>query len=172
VTTAGAKSIRRGGPSRSRQLWIDFPALIIIALQVLPGLQGQGCVPLAALSGLGTPTAPSRYHRRLNGVRHLAALSNGIHAGRVGRNRHGQSPLTEWYHCDWERIMSTKKVVELLAESPSSWEDAAQKAVDDASKSLRGIASVYIKEFEARVENNRVTSYRINAKVTFEVEQT
>jgi dodecin len=68
--------------------------------------------------------------------------------------------------------MSTKKVVELLAESPDSWEAAAQKAVDDASKSLRGIASVYIKEFEARVENNRVTSYRINAKVTFEVEQT
>ena len=42
----------------------------------------------------------------------------------------------------------------------------------DASKNLRGITSVYIKEFEAKVENNRVTSYRINAKVTFEVEQT
>ena len=68
--------------------------------------------------------------------------------------------------------MSTKKVVELLAESSDSWEAAAQKAVDDASKSLRGITSVYIKEFEARVENNRVTSYRINAKVTFEVETT
>ncbi|MGZ8874735.1 MAG: dodecin family protein [Halobacteriota archaeon] len=54
----------------------------------------------------------------------------------------------------------------------SAWEAAAQKAVDDASKSLRGISSVYIKEFEAKVENNRVTSYRINAKVTFEVEQT
>ena len=67
--------------------------------------------------------------------------------------------------------MSTKKVVELLAESAESWEAAAQKAVDDASKSLRGISSVYIKEFEAKVENNRVTSYRINAKVTFEVEQ-
>lgn len=68
--------------------------------------------------------------------------------------------------------MSTKKVVELLAESSDSWEAAAQKAVDDASKSLRGITSVYIKEFEAKVENNRVTSYRINAKVTFEVEKT
>jgi flavin-binding protein dodecin len=44
--------------------------------------------------------------------------------------------------------------------------------VDDASKSLRGVTSVYIKEFEAKVENNRVTSYRINAKVTFEVEKT
>ena len=68
--------------------------------------------------------------------------------------------------------MSTKKVLELLAESPESWEAAAQKAVDDASKNLRGISSVYIKEFEAKVENNQMTSYRINAKVTFEVEQT
>ncbi|MDZ3836207.1 MAG: dodecin family protein [Rhodospirillales bacterium] len=43
--------------------------------------------------------------------------------------------------------------------------------MDDASKSLRGITSVYIKEFEAKVENKRVTSFRVNAKVTFEVEQ-
>ena len=68
--------------------------------------------------------------------------------------------------------MTTKKVIELLAESPQSWEHAAQKAVDDASKSLRGVSSIYIKEFEAKVENNKVTSYRINAKVTFEVEGT
>ena len=68
--------------------------------------------------------------------------------------------------------MSTKKVIELLSESPDSWEAAAQKCVDDASRNLRGISSVYIKEFEAKVENNRVTSYRINAKVTFEVEGT
>ena len=68
--------------------------------------------------------------------------------------------------------MSTKKVIELLAESPESWEAAAQKAVDDASKSLRGISSVYVKEFEAKVDNNRVTSFRINAKVTFEIEGT
>ena len=38
--------------------------------------------------------------------------------------------------------MSTKKVMELLAESDESWEPAAQKAVTDASESLRGIASI------------------------------
>lgn len=68
--------------------------------------------------------------------------------------------------------MTTKKVIELLAESPDSWEAAAQKAAEDAGKSLRGVSSVYVKEFEAKVENNRVVSYRINAKVTFEVENT
>jgi hypothetical protein len=68
--------------------------------------------------------------------------------------------------------MTTKKVIELLAESPDSWEAAAQQALKDAQKSLRGIASIYIKEMEAKVEGDRITQYRINAKVTFEVEGT
>jgi hypothetical protein len=36
---------------------------------------------------------------------------------------------------------------------------------------VRGIASVYVKEFEAKVENDRITSYRINAKITFAIER-
>ncbi len=68
--------------------------------------------------------------------------------------------------------MSTKKVIEVLAESDESWEAAARKAVADAAETLRGIASIYIKEFEAKVEGGKITRYRINAKVTFEVEGT
>lgn len=67
--------------------------------------------------------------------------------------------------------MSTVKVIELLAQSEKGWEDAAQVAVDAAAKSLRGIKSVYIKEMEAKVEGNRITMYRVNAKVSFEIEQ-
>ena len=40
--------------------------------------------------------------------------------------------------------MTTKKVIELLSESEESWEAAAQKAVADASESLRGAASICI----------------------------
>jgi len=61
------------------------------------------------------------------------------------------------------------KVIELLSESPKSWEDAAQSAVSEASKTLRNIRSIYIKEFTAAVDNE-VTSYRINSKVTFDLE--
>ena len=68
--------------------------------------------------------------------------------------------------------MSTKKVIELLAESEESWEAAAQKAVADASETLRGVASIYIKELEAKVENGAITRYRVNTKVTFEIEGT
>lgn len=62
------------------------------------------------------------------------------------------------------------KVIELLAQSEKSWEDAAQSAVKEASKTLRNIRSIYIKEFEAVVEGGKITQYRINTKVTFDLE--
>ena len=68
--------------------------------------------------------------------------------------------------------MTTLKVIEVLSQSDKSWEDAAQNAVNDAAKSVRGIKSIYIKELEAVVESNRVMQYRINAKISFMVEGT
>jgi dodecin len=62
------------------------------------------------------------------------------------------------------------KVIEVLAESPKGWEDAVALAVVKAGESVHGIRSVYIKEFEAQVDNNKVVNYRINAKVTFQVD--
>jgi dodecin len=52
-----------------------------------------------------------------------------------------------------------------------SWEDAVQGVVSEASKTLRNIRSVYIKEFTAAVEHKKGTAYRVNAKVTFEMER-
>ena len=66
--------------------------------------------------------------------------------------------------------MAMLKVIEVLAESEKSWEDAAQAAVDTASKSVRGIRSIYLKNFEATVENGKIEKYRINAKVSFLLE--
>ena len=68
--------------------------------------------------------------------------------------------------------MTTLKVVEVLSQSNESWEDAARRAVTDAAKSVRGIRSIYIKNFEASVENNKITQYRINGKISFLVEGT
>ena len=63
------------------------------------------------------------------------------------------------------------KVIELMSQSPTSWEDAAQGAVEEAAKTLRNVRSVYIKEFTAEVDNGKVTNYRVNAKVTFDLER-
>ena len=66
--------------------------------------------------------------------------------------------------------MATLKVIEVLAQSDKSWEDAAQTAVRDAAQTVREIKSIYIKEMEATVENDRIVQYRINAKISFVVE--
>lgn len=66
--------------------------------------------------------------------------------------------------------MAMLKVIEVLAESETSWEDAAQSAVDRAASTLHNIKSIYIKEMEAKVEGNKIREYRINGKITFELD--
>ena len=66
--------------------------------------------------------------------------------------------------------MAIVKVLELMASSSKSWEDAAQQAVDHAAKTLHNIKSVYIKEHSAFVTDNRITEYRITAKLSFELD--
>lgn len=63
--------------------------------------------------------------------------------------------------------MTTLKVIEVLAESEVGWEDAAKNAVATASRSLHNIKSVYVENMEAKVDDNRIVEYRINAKISF-----
>lgn len=66
--------------------------------------------------------------------------------------------------------MAVMKVIELLAESSKSWEDAAQVAVTKAHKSLKGIKSVWIQDQSATVDKSgKITAYRVTCKVSFEV---
>lgn len=65
--------------------------------------------------------------------------------------------------------MSILKVIEILASSEVGWEDAAKKAVKTASKTVKGIRSVYIKEHSATVVDGEIKEFRINAKIAFEV---
>ena len=65
--------------------------------------------------------------------------------------------------------MAILKVIEVLANSDKSWEEAAQNAVAQASKSVKNIRSVYINEHSATVEDGKMNNYRVNVKITFEV---
>lgn len=67
--------------------------------------------------------------------------------------------------------MAVVKVIEILAESDKSWEDATNMAVAEAAKTVRNIQAVYIEGFQAIVENNEVVRYRVDAKVSFLVEK-
>ena len=65
--------------------------------------------------------------------------------------------------------MAVLKVIELLASSDKSWEDATLNAVKMAAKTVKEIRSVYVQDMSAVVEKNKIIEFRVNAKVTFEV---
>ncbi len=67
--------------------------------------------------------------------------------------------------------MAVVKVIELLGESEQGWEEASRKVVEEATRTLHGVTAVYIKEFQATVENDKVKNFRVNAKVSFKVER-
>lgn len=66
--------------------------------------------------------------------------------------------------------MSVAKVIELIAESSTSWEDAAQNAVSEAHKTLRHVRNLYVKDMQATVENGKITKFRVNCNVTFVID--
>lgn len=67
--------------------------------------------------------------------------------------------------------MAVIKVIEILANSTKSWEDAAQQAVSEAAKTIKNIKSIYIQEHSAIVDaSNKIEEYRITAKLCFEIQ--
>ncbi|MDX6745651.1 dodecin family protein [Polaribacter sp. PL03] len=65
--------------------------------------------------------------------------------------------------------MAIMKVIEVLANSEKSWEDATKKAVKQASKSVKNIKSVFVQSQSAVVNGDEVAEFRVNLKITFEV---
>jgi dodecin len=66
--------------------------------------------------------------------------------------------------------MSIVKVIEVIAGSEKSFDDATNKALQEAAKSVKNISSIYIQEMKAQVKDNKIVSYGVNAKISFLVE--
>jgi len=65
--------------------------------------------------------------------------------------------------------MAVLKVIEIMASSTVSWEDATANAVKTAGKTVKEIRSAYVKEQSAQIVDNKIKEYRVNVKITFEV---
>ncbi|TFG34898.1 dodecin domain-containing protein [Candidatus Thorarchaeota archaeon] len=63
--------------------------------------------------------------------------------------------------------MSVVKVIELIGASPKSWEEAAQNAIQVASKTIRGIVGIDVIHFTAKVKEGKISEYKTNVKVAF-----
>lgn len=63
--------------------------------------------------------------------------------------------------------MSVAKVTEITSSSPKSFDDAIQSGIARAGKTLQNIKGVWVNGMKLDVENNRITSYRVDLKITF-----
>lgn len=63
--------------------------------------------------------------------------------------------------------MSVAKVTEITATSTKSFDDAVQVGITRANKTLQNIKGAWVKGLKVDVDNGRITSYRVDMKVTF-----
>ncbi len=65
--------------------------------------------------------------------------------------------------------MAIVKVIEVLANSEKSWEDATKIAVKQASKTVKNIRSAWVADQSVVVKDDEVTEFRVNLKISFEI---
>jgi flavin-binding protein dodecin len=68
--------------------------------------------------------------------------------------------------------MSVARVIEISATSPESFEDAIQRGIDRATKTLRQVRGAWVKEHRVEVESQKIIAYQVNMLVTFALEDT
>lgn len=67
--------------------------------------------------------------------------------------------------------MALAKVIEIVSDSEKSFDDAVQRGVEEAAKTLRGITGVEVENWTAKVENNKITRYKVTLHVAFGLER-
>ena len=67
--------------------------------------------------------------------------------------------------------MAVIKTIDLVGVSEESWRDAAHKALEEASKTLRGIEGFDVLETSATVENNAIAEYHTHVRIRFRLDR-
>lgn len=66
--------------------------------------------------------------------------------------------------------MPIVKVIEVIASSTKSFDDAVENAVKEVSKTIRNIDSVYVKDMKVHVMDGSISSWGVVCKVSFRIE--
>ena len=67
--------------------------------------------------------------------------------------------------------MAVARISEVIASSDKSWQDAVDEAMRRASKTLRGITGLEVMRQQAKVEDGKITEYRVTCKIIFLLEE-
>ena len=62
---------------------------------------------------------------------------------------------------------SIYKVIEVIGTSESSWEDAAKRAIEKASQSIKDLRIAEVISQDLKIENGKVVAYRTKVSVSF-----
>ena len=65
--------------------------------------------------------------------------------------------------------MPVLKIIEIMGESSTSWEAAAEEAVKEAAKTVKDIKSAWVQDQSATVRDGQIDTYRVTCKITFAV---
>jgi len=71
-----------------------------------------------------------------------------------------------------EELMAVAKVIQIIGHSPESFAKAADEAVREAAKSVRGITGADVISMSADVEGGRITNFKTTVNIAFAVEGT
>lgn len=66
--------------------------------------------------------------------------------------------------------MSVARITEITSESSSSFDDAIQQGVARATKTLKNVRSVWVKDQSMEIKDEAISLYRVTLKVTFILE--
>jgi dodecin len=69
-----------------------------------------------------------------------------------------------------EVIMATARVTKITSASPKGFQEAAEEGLQRATKSLRGVTGFEVASLKGKVENGKITEYRVTMEVTFVLE--
>ena len=66
--------------------------------------------------------------------------------------------------------MPIVKIIEVIASSEVSFDDAVKNCLTEVSKTIHNIDSIYVKDFKAHVKDGKISSYGIICKVSFRID--
>ncbi len=65
--------------------------------------------------------------------------------------------------------MAVIKTIDLVGVSSESWQDAAERALEEASKTLRGVEGLTVLDQSAVVENGTIAEYHTHVRIKFRI---
>ena len=67
--------------------------------------------------------------------------------------------------------MAVIKTIDLVGVSGQSWRDAAEQALNEAAKTIRGISGMDVLDTSCTVEDGKITEYLTHVRIKFRIER-